>query len=235
MVNSMITDDPDDDKTRIGSGPPPPKLPDRTPAKGAAKDESDQTKVAALPPPPRIPPAGASPPASSAEPERATVEPPAPQLVEETEEDDDKTFVMPVSRLAARLERMQPAGRSDMIRLDRSSYRVGRSDTCDIRLYSSTASREHAHLSNRDGKWYVSPLAERVVLVDGEPVRAEALLTHKMRVKFGGDELLFLDETAVPQPRAAPVARKWSAFHIAVIALAIAALVAAASWLFMTP
>jgi pSer/pThr/pTyr-binding forkhead associated (FHA) protein len=104
----------------------------------------------------------------------------------------------------ARLQRIQPPGRSDVITLDRTHYLLGRLPSCDLRLYSQTASREHAQLSARAGRWYLTPVAGKVVLVNGTQVKEEVPLTHKMRLQLGGDELLFLDDSG---PAATPAAR----------------------------
>ena len=72
---------------------------------------------------------------------------------------------------------------------------MGRLPSCDLRLYSQTASREHAQLTARDGRWYLTPVSGKSVLVNGSPVKEEVPLTHKMRLQLGGDELLFLDES----------------------------------------
>ena len=125
------------------------------------------------------------------------------------------------------MQRMAPPGRSDIVNLDRMHYLMGRLPACDFRLYSQTASREHAELSARDGRWYLTPVAGKVVLVNGSPVKEEVPLTHKMRLQLGGDELVFLDESGATEVRDASPAGtgaklgdvRWIALVVALVAL----------------
>jgi pSer/pThr/pTyr-binding forkhead associated (FHA) protein len=111
----------------------------------------------------------------------------------------DQTIVLPPQQREvvppARFQRLQPPGRSDIVTLNRTHYLMGRLPSCDLRLFSQTASREHARLTARDGRWYLTPVPGKLVLVNGSPVKEEVPLTHKMRLQLGGDELLFLDES----------------------------------------
>jgi pSer/pThr/pTyr-binding forkhead associated (FHA) protein len=119
-----------------------------------------------------------------------------------------------------------------LITLDRTDYTVGRSHAANIELFSPTASRLHARLTNRGGRWYVSPVENRVVRLNGSEVRAETALTHKSRLQLGGDELLFLDETAPAE--SVPVApvrqrrRLWIALLLVTVTVG-----AAAAWWFL--
>jgi hypothetical protein len=129
----------------------------------------------------------------------------------------------------ARMQRMAPPGRSDVVNLDRTHFLMGRLPSCDFRLYSQTASREHAQLTARDGHWYLTPVTGKVVLVNGSPVKEEVPLTHKMRLQLGGDELIFLDESGATEVReAAPAGTaatfgdvRWIALVVALVALAL--------------
>lgn len=96
----------------------------------------------------------------------------------------------------ARLERRQPAERSESIALDRVSYLLGRLRACDIMLYSPTASREHARIIARSSTWYLQPLPDKVVLADGVRIGGETPLRHRMRLQLGADEFIFIDERA---------------------------------------
>jgi hypothetical protein len=275
----MAAEKDSDDKTRIGTAPPPqPKLPSgRPPSTPAAEDAAaEHTHIGAAPPPklrtpepppsptpvapappsaehthvgtqqpPRLqrppaqaPPLQASPPPPRAVPPPAPVVTPSPAAVRPSvpdEEDEGKTvFVQrPTHTASATLQRVQPPGRNEVIGLDRSNYVMGRAHTCEIRLYSPTASREHARLSNRDGKWYVEPMANRTVLANGVGVKGALRVTHKMRLQFGGDELLFMDETAAGETVIGPVVRPRRRGLIGVIAVVVAALAAAAVWWFL--
>ncbi|MEO6027183.1 MAG: FHA domain-containing protein, partial [Candidatus Binatia bacterium] len=199
-----------DEHTRIGGAPP--KLPGApaalpvpiTPPAAPSLDES--TRYAVTPPPIPKAPASAPPPPAAAPPPAVagapatrpvTAPPPLPptgggDFNEHTIllADLQREFVPP-----ARLQRMQPPGRSDIINLDRTHYLMGRLPSCDLRLYSQTASREHAQLTVRDGHWYLTPVEGKAVLVNGTQVKEEVPLMHKMRLQLGGDELVFLDES----------------------------------------
>lgn len=204
------------------SMPPPPVAPAApTPALG------ESTRLAVTPPPlPKTPAPPAPPAAQSTVPQQAAL-PPLPGGGGDFTEHtillaDLQRQVVP----AARLQRMQPPGRSDVVTLDRTHYLMGRLPSCDLRLYSQTASREHAQLTARDGRWYLTPVTGKVVLVNGTQVKEEVPLTHKMRLQLGGDELLFLDEsraTAVedaPRAGAGIVGQRWWLAVIGLVALA---------------
>ena len=121
------------------------------------------------------------------------------------------------------------------MRLDRTSYVVGRSHKCDVPLYSAEASREHARLTFRDAAWYVQPLGGKPVIADGVKVGDEQRLTHKMRLQLGGDELLFFDESAAaaaPEARPVAPASKRSPLGVLLAVAVVVALGLAAWWLF---
>jgi pSer/pThr/pTyr-binding forkhead associated (FHA) protein len=230
--------------TQIASVPPPVlKGPPETPAAASVPPSPERTRVVDLPPPTPKQPSAAASPSTAAASEPVAVARPAPQPAQRPEtstparpapaapvgEEDEGTIIITQRvRATVRLQRVQPAGRSETIGLDRSSYLLGRSHTCDIQLYSRTASRVHARLTHRDGKWHVEPVEDRMVLANGVRVRDETLVTHKMRLQLGGDELLFLDDKAVSETPAgvpAPVARprRSTAVLVAVVVISIAA------------
>lgn len=220
-----------DESTRIASAPPPPPVgprpavPPPSPAAPPPLDESTRLGVA----PPPMPKAPAAPPASAAPSAPVTVKapaqpPPAGDFAEHT------VLLSALQEQAvppARMQRMAPPGRSDVVNLDRTHFLMGRLPSCDFRLYSQTASREHAQLTARDGHWYLTPVAGKVVLVNGSPVKEEVPLTHKMRLQLGGDELIFLDESGATEVReAAPAGTaaqlgdvRWIALVVALVAL----------------
>ncbi|HVO26801.1 MAG TPA: FHA domain-containing protein [Candidatus Margulisiibacteriota bacterium] len=90
--------------------------------------------------------------------------------------------------------------------LDQSTYLLGRSRECDLRLYSGTASRQHATIEHRGDGWYLVPLEDKQVIADGKAVRGEIRLGHGMRLRLGGDEFEVVDPTA-PVSSAGPSAR----------------------------
>jgi hypothetical protein len=119
-------------------------------------------------------------------------------------EPDDQAMVM--TRLdmpmPARLERRLPAERAETIELARLGYLLGRLSACDVKLHSPTASRQHARITARDGKWYLQPLPGKVVILDGTSVAEEVALRHHMRLQLGGDEFVFIEERAERQTAA---------------------------------
>lgn len=224
-----------DEHTRVQGAPPPitprpaPSAPASAPP-AAAPPLDESTRLAAKPPvmpqPPKAPAPAAPPVGASTVPQGA----PPPPLPSGGGDFTEHTILLadlqPQAVPPARLQRMQPPGRSDIVNLDRTHYLMGRLPSCDLRLYSQTASREHAQLTARDGRWYLTPVAGKVVLVNGTQVKEEVPLTHKMRLQLGGDELLFLDESGVtaidetPAGAAAFGGNRWLLVAIAVVVLA---------------
>src|SRR6185369_1042549 len=101
------------------------------------------------------------------------------------------------------LNRLAPAGHAGSVALSGSAHLLGRGPTCDIRLYSPTASREHARLTARSGTWYLAPCEDKEVLANGAVVQGEIRLEHQMHLQLGRDELLVIDPLAVAAPAAA--------------------------------
>lgn len=222
----MAPDDESDDKTRIARvAPPPPKIPSAPPKATPPAGEREPTQLGSVPPP-------AAPAQPAATPPVPTAVPPAAVPAADVDAEEETVIIARPQRTAGgRLQRLQPPGRSELIALDRSSYTLGRIHTADIELFSATASRQHAQLTQRDGKWYIAPAENRVVRVNGADVRGEVGLTHKTRLQLGDDELLFLDETA---PAEAPVAAaSGSNRRLWIMLLPIAAAIAAAIWWFL--
>jgi hypothetical protein len=191
-----------DEHTQVRATPPPqigPRPAPPSPPAGAepAAPIPNETMRRAVAPPLMPPAASAAGPASA--PSSKMPQPAAPPPLPEGGGDfaEHTILLADLQRQAvpaARLQRLQPPGRSDIVSLERTHYLMGRLPSCDLRLYSQTASREHAQLTVRDGRWYLTPVSGKVVLVNGSQVKEEVPLTHKMRLQLGGDELLFLDE-----------------------------------------
>lgn len=236
--------EPNPDRTQA-SGAAPPILKPAAPSSAAAAPESKPGERTSLgiTPPPKLPPqpqtvAPPGPSAPTPGPQPQSTPPPAPPPASappaaESDMEEEGTVVLTRAR-AARLQRVQPPGHSEMISLDRTSYLIGRSHHCDLLLYSSSASREHARLSFRDAAWYVQPESGKTVLANGGPVRGEQRLTHKMRLQFGADELLFFDETAatVTEVRSVQPAPQHRLFSSIIAGIVLVALGLAAWWLF---
>lgn len=224
-----------DESTRLASAPPPPPVgprpapaPPAAPATPPPLDESTRLGVAPPPMPkaPVAPPTAAPPSVAPATVKAPVQPPPAGDFAEHT------VLLSSLQEQAvppARMQRMAPPGRSDVVNLDRTHFLMGRLPSCDFRLYSQTASREHAQLTARDGRWYLTPVAGKVVLVNGSPVKEEVTLTHKMRLQLGGDELIFLDESGATEVRGEASAGtgaalgdgRWIALVVALVALAL--------------
>lgn len=248
------------DKTRIGAAPPPqvkrttgekaPPTAAQSPPAGAGPD---RTQVAGAPPPvpkptaPATPPGDRTSPVIAPPPELATPRQPpagpavsapapsAPPPIQADAEEEGTVIITRSQSAAATLQRVQPPGHSEVIRLDRTSYILGRSHKCNVVLHSSSASREHARLTFRDAAWYVEPLGGKAVIANGVQVRGEQPLTHKMRLQLGGDELLFFDETAAASSadsRPAEPTPNSRRLSMLVAAAVVAALGVAAWWLF---
>ncbi|MBI3786497.1 MAG: FHA domain-containing protein [Deltaproteobacteria bacterium] len=191
------------------------------------EDERDKTQIGAKPPP-KLP---TGPPKPTSHEPPATPEPQAPRLesTAEAADDDEATVFEARPRSSFRLQRVQPPGHSEIIVLDRTSYVAGRMPACEIRLYTPSASREHARFNNVGGAWEVEAIGDRVVLVNGTPIHAATRLSHQSVVKLGGDEVVFLDEraalaTAAPDVAARPPGRQgWLVLALVLLGAALAA------------
>ena len=232
-----------DEHTQGRTAPPPQMRPRPVPASPPVTAEpaapapslNESTRLAVTPPPiPKVPTPPAASAASSTVPQQAVL----PPLPADGGDFNEHTILLAdlqrQAAPAARLQRLQPPGRSDIVTLDRTHYLMGRLPSCDLRLYSQTASREHAQLTARDGRWYLTPVTGKVVLVNGSQVKEEVPLTHKMRLQLGGDELLFLDESGATLVADAPPGRNALAGTRWLLALIGALALAAVLWLWVT-
>lgn len=194
-----------DDRTRLAPAAPP-----ASPPAGAPPAATPSAAAAGAPA--AAPPAEAAPPAHDAtvvlpraQPAAASTTEPAPpdasRTVGATAEPQDATILVPSAATAqvARLERVLPKDQAETFDLTRSTYVFGRSRSSDVRLVTATASREHARISRQGGRWVIEPLAHKTVIAGGVRItRGTVQLTHRMRLKMGEDEFLFLDESAPP-------------------------------------
>jgi hypothetical protein len=91
------------------------------------------------------------------------------------------------------LVRVSPAqqrGERFLLDSQKSTYLMGRSQSCDIRLISPTASREHAELRRlEDGSWHVVSLPGKQVIADGEPIDGPCELCEGLNLEMGRDRL----------------------------------------------
>ena len=96
------------------------------------------------------------------------------------------------------LERVEPSlGRGERIRLDASHWRIrlGRADNNDVRLYTASASREHAVIAgNEAGEWVVTPAPGKSVKIDGELCAYPVVLEVGMNLVMGTDHLRCVTE-----------------------------------------
>jgi hypothetical protein len=91
------------------------------------------------------------------------------------------------------LERIAPSlGRGEQVRLDAVDEKlsVGRAEQSDVRLYTASASREHAVIArNEAGEWVLTPVAGKTVLVDGEMMTEPVVLEVGLNIILGQDHL----------------------------------------------
>jgi len=91
------------------------------------------------------------------------------------------------------LERIEPAlGRGERVRLDRShrKFSLGRAEQSDIRLYTASASRAHAVISDDEaGAWVLTVEDGKSVSIDGERTTEPIVLEAGLNIILGQDHL----------------------------------------------
>lgn len=96
------------------------------------------------------------------------------------------------------LERVEPSlGRGERLRLDASQWNVvlGRAEESDIRLYTASASRQHATIAgNARGEWLLTPAPGKTVWIDGEQTTRPIVLEVGMNIVLGQDHLRCVTE-----------------------------------------
>ena len=106
------------------------------------------------------------------------------------------------------LERIEPSlGRGERLRLDTAHgpMRVGRAEENDIRLYTDSASREHALIAGNElGEWVLIPAEGKGVEIDGEAVTDPVTLEAGLNLVMGRDHLRCVTEPLDRSQRAAP-------------------------------
>ena len=232
----MSEDDKKDDgeSTRAGAMRPPPRMP-TAPSATTPPAGGENTGVSGGKPPMGPPKSVEGPAARDVAAhgaadearEKTELRPAMPPRAPEPVEEGTQIYVRPTVTLT----RLGPPGHSGVIPLESGTYRLGRSSQCDIALYSPTASRTHAVLRREERGWVIEPEAGKSVMIDGESVTGARPLGQKARLRIGGDDLLFLDESrAASAPAAvamseAPGRRSGARFWVV---LAVAVVVAAA-------
>ncbi|MCR9097991.1 MAG: FHA domain-containing protein [bacterium] len=108
------------------------------------------------------------------------------------------------------LERIEPSlGRGERLRLDAAHWhvRIGRAEHNDLRLYTASASREHAVIAgNEAGEWILTPVGGKSVSIDGTPTEEPVELEVGMNLVLGGDHLRCVTEGLEREEMAAPTA-----------------------------
>lgn len=91
------------------------------------------------------------------------------------------------------LERIEPSlARGERVRLDAADGQIslGRAEHNDLRLYTASASREHAVIAgNEAGAWLLTPVEGKSVSIDGDPTEEPVELEIGMNLVLGGDHL----------------------------------------------
>ena len=126
-------------------------------------------------------------------------------------EGDSKAAIAPSAALHPMLlERIEPSlGRGERLRLDSAHWhvRIGRAEHNDLRLYTASASREHAVIAgNEAGEWILTPAEGKSVSIDGTPTEEPVELEVGMNLVFGGDHLRCVTEGLEREEMAAPTA-----------------------------
>ena len=72
---------------------------------------------------------------------------------------------------------------------------LGRAEQNDVRLYTASASREHAEIrGDESGDWVLTPVPGKSVLVDGDAITEPIVLEVGMNIVMGGDHLRCVTE-----------------------------------------
>jgi hypothetical protein len=165
-----------------------------SPPPGTARPASPAPSAAAAPPP-AAPPAAAAPPPAAAPAPAADTTGHRARARAAAGDDEERTVVL-TRRVepTVRLERVAPAGEAEVIALDRPSLVLGRGHGCDVKLRTPTASREHARIAFKDGRWTIASIEKKPFSIDGKRHSGgEVPLTGGMRIKLGDDEFVVVD------------------------------------------
>lgn len=186
--------------------PVPPPDPVPTPPTPPASAEAEETVVAEPEPEPE--PVSAPAPAPAPE---SPVEPAESALpLEEVDSTETLLDLAPPEAAPSQpiapssslhpllLERIEPSlGRGERLRLDAAHWKVslGRAETNEVRLYTASASREHAVIAgNEAGEWVLTPTEGKTVLIDGDETDEPVVLEVGMNLVLGSDHLRCVTE-----------------------------------------
>ncbi len=84
-----------------------------------------------------------------------------------------------------------------VVALDKDTFVIGRSPSCEISISSETISRRHAKLERRDTRFFITDLGSRNGVYVNEEKIVETVLKDGDYVKLGVFEFTFLDKEAV--------------------------------------
>jgi hypothetical protein len=88
------------------------------------------------------------------------------------------------------------SGEPRRVTIEQAPFRIGRSETADLRVDAVEVSREHAEIIERNGAWLVRDLGStNGTQVNGKPIK-EALLADGDSLKIAETELTFIASTA---------------------------------------
>ncbi|MEM9175623.1 MAG: FHA domain-containing protein [Myxococcota bacterium] len=112
---------------------------------------------------------------------------------------ESKSAIAPSAALTPMLlERIEPSlGRGERLRLDAAHWhvRIGRAEHNELRLYTASASRDHAVIAgNEAGEWVLTPAEGKSVSIDGDLTAEPVELEVGMNLVFGGDHLRCVNE-----------------------------------------
>jgi hypothetical protein len=201
------------ERTRILAGAPPRPAPAGAPpaaAPPAPSDAGERTRVVGSAPPGAPRPSasgapGAAPPAPAGQGPTGTVAVPREAAPVATKEDvtvdplrgraasdEERTVILPRKTASTlRLKRVAPSSQAEMLTLERPNLVLGRGHGCDVKLFTPTASREHARIWFEDGQWKIAAMERKSLYVDGvRQAQREVRLRNGMKLRLGDDELV---------------------------------------------
>ncbi len=245
--------DPFEEQTQpMAATPAEPASPERVAPEAVPPANDRYATVVARPPPspqppsrPEAPAAPARPmPSSSAAVDADPTEVAAPTVLEAPSTGSQTARVERRAPAPLALERIEPSlGRGERIALEpeRSRIRIGRAESNELRLYTASASREHAVISaDASGAWVVTPVPGRSLLVDGDEENESVPLEVGMNLVFGADHLRCVEPGAASSDaevrsraasRSEPASRRGPVLVGAAVVLALGAVASAWLWI----
>ncbi|MEW6268624.1 MAG: FHA domain-containing protein, partial [Thermodesulfobacteriota bacterium] len=108
---------------------------------------------------------------------------------------EERTVILPRKVASTlQLKRVAPSGQAETLTLERPNLMLGRGHGCDVKLFTPTASREHARMWFQDGQWRIAALERKSLYIDGvRQAEGEVRLRNGMRLRLGDDELVVVE------------------------------------------